>query len=477
MRLEKAQEKLSQISPHFEVLEYVPAKKGKSKFLDKRRDKVFYYFYFPLLRRLKERPDFIPCPSPEEQRTINRNKADKITETVQRRYGVTNPSQLASVKEKKKRTTRSNLGVDYPTQSQKVLDKRVDTYQKLYGVDNPSQSAEVQKKKQKAFQKYTNGHPLKDPKIRETQLATAIKNGTVRTIKGKTVAEWAKEKGLHYQTVSQNARKYGAQSVPDLNKSYSVIESMVKSMLPEHGLVHSRQLKDTSYRPDFVLHEHRLIIECDGLYWHSDKVQTDNKYHLKKLATYESLGYRSLFFREHEIRDKGKIVSSIISNSLQTNVSRIYARKTSVGKTDPSFFTENHLMGKGAGAVFSLDYQGETVAAMQVKWRSKKKKELEISRFCTKLNTTVVGGFSKLLKAVESSLSPRSIVTFVDRRYGKGDYLKDLGFEYKGEHVSFKWTDFSTTYHRMRFPGNSGYELGLHKIWDCGQAKWVKQTS
>ena len=27
---------------------------------------------------------------------------------------------------------------------------------------------------------------------------------------------------------------------------------------------------------------------------------------------------------------------------------------------------------------------------------------------------------------------------------------------------------------RDKFPSNTGYEQGMNKIWDCGQAKWVK---
>lgn len=69
-----------------------------------------------------------------------------------------------------------------------------------------------------------------------------------------------------------------------------------------------------------------------------------------------------------------------------------------------------------------------------------------------------------------------SITTFVDQRYGTGDYLLNLGFSFKGMHTSFRWTDCKNTFHRMNFRGNSGYNKGLHKIWDCGQSKWVNNS-
>ena len=65
-------------------------------------------------------------------------------------------------------------------------------------------------------------------------------------------------------------------------------------------------------------------------------------------------------------------------------------------------------------------------------------------------------------------------MTFIDKRYGLGGYLKDMGFKHMNESLSFKWTDFNETFHRMNFKGNTGYDHGLFKIWDCGQAKWEK---
>lgn len=89
------------------------------------------------------------------------------------------------------------------------------------------------------------------------------------------------------------------------------------------------------------------------------------------------------------------------------------------------------------------------------------------------LRTTVVGGFSKLLKHAIKLEQPQFVISFVDQRYGSGDYLQQLGFEKESEHVSFVWVKNNRTYHRMIFPGNSGYENGAVKLWDCGQAKWI----
>jgi len=36
------------------------------------------------------------------------------------------------------------------------------------------------------------------------------------------------------------------------------------------------------------------------------------------------------------------------------------------------------------------------------------------------------------------------------------------------------WTNGKNCFHRMKYKNNSGYKMGLNKIWDCGQKKYIK---
>jgi hypothetical protein len=156
------------------------------------------------------------------------------------------------------------------------------------------------------------------------------------------------------------------------------------------------------------------------------------------------------------------------------------ARKLEISKEDDvqiikNFFEQNHLMGYSPGGrTYVLKKHDEILAGIQVKWK-KKNFLLDVSRFCTKNGVSVPGAWSRLLKYIEKHENPKEIQTFIDLRYGDGSYLSSLGFSKKTEHLSFKWTDGVNCFHRMTFPGNSGYDVGLVKIWDCGQAKWVKK--
>lgn len=267
-------------------------------------------------------------------------------------------------------------------------------------------------------------------------------------------------------------REFGA----EYNTAKNHIEEPIKQFLLEAGVDFAHDRVAAGRRYDFLVPSHNLIIECDGLYWHSDAI-VDKKYHQEKRQAYLDAGYKPLFFRGDEIREQFAIVSSILNHHIGKSV-RLQARKTTVRELAHSeakdFFTVNHLMGPGSGKAYGLVLNEEIVAAIQTRCTNKTDNLFDISRYCNKLNHTVVGGYSKLLRHIERTLHPTTIQTFVDLRYGTGDWLLNEGYTVETEYLSFYWTDTSKRYHRLKYPGKSGEEHGLHRIWDCGQRKYVK---
>src|SRR5690606_35284670 len=179
----------------------------------------------------------------------------------------------------------------------------------------------------------------------------------------------------------------------------SSLELTVKSWLDEWDIAYHHDVSlrteevTTSLRPDFCLEDHKVIIECDGLYWHCDlQDRMDRRWHKDRKKAFDDLGYRSFFFREDEIRDKPNVCKAIIQNALNIN-ERLFARKCTVDVAYASgkeFLDTHHLMGKGSGQCFALLHEGKPVLVMQVKWRSVDKKSLEISRLCSAPGVSVV---------------------------------------------------------------------------------------
>lgn len=307
--------------------------------------------------------------------------------------------------------------------------------------------------------------PLKEETVAR-RISTLKKSGTILQVNGKTLKEHAQELGVAYSTFQSTLKHQGLDAALALSPQRSSLETLFEGWYPE--AISNRKLG--SYRPDFRFEEQKLIVECDGLYWHSDAVLSDTEYHRKKKEAYTELGYKSLFFRSDEFKDSPEIVKSIVDYHLG-NSQRVFARKLDVKlltkEESKQFFKQNHLMGSGQGKTLALHKDGEVFCALQYR---RCPGRLDISRYCNLIGYTVVGGFSKLL----SYLPNQPIGTYVDLRYGTGSHLASLGFVPQPFKPSFRWTDGRVTFHRLRYRKDTGYDNGLYKIWDCGQQLYLK---
>ena len=406
-------------------------------------------------------------------------------ETMLKKYGVEYALQNKKIYDKYKETMIGRWGVDSPAKSDEIRNKIAQTNIDRYGYENYLSSPEARRKIEETnlvkygvknvFEVFKNGgdgHHFKDP-IRaaingQKSLDTKKSTGAVKLYNGKTISEIRKDSEYSDSAFRSLINKYGLETAISMTPKISSLELAVRKILDDNNIAYSINQSVGGYKPDLVVGD--LIIECDGLYYHSETICKNKNYHVNKKAKYKECGYRSLFFREDEILNKLDIVKSIILNKLGKST-KIFARKCTHSTSSPEFFVNNHLMGRGAGKCYSLSFGGEVVASMQIKRVGGN--NYEISRYCTKLGVNVVGGFTKILARFVAEVKPSSITTFIDCRYGEGSYLESLGFAHKSFYPSFKWTNHSECFHRMKFCGNSGYEAGLVKIWDCGQAKYM----
>lgn len=444
---------LSNNLSHIVLISWGGTASSNSVFADKKRNIIFTEKFF-IIKQYKKTGRLI---APTKQEVNNKKR-----KTMIERYGVEQTFQFEDFNKKRKKTYKKRYGVENPFSSELIQKKIKDTNYKKYGVDIPSKSEQI---KQKIIE-------------------AGIKSGRTKIINGKTIKQLSVEKNISYSVLNVLYRKTNDEEIIiSYQKQQTIIEKIIQDFLERNCIPHKKDklLKKTNYRPDFLIPDKKIIIECDGLYWHSD-VYKSKTYHYIKKQEYNKLGFRPLFFRENEILDKPEIVKSIIANALGIISQKIHGRKTHIEVVNKiegnKFFEHNHLMGSGSGRIYGLYTNNKKlVACMQVKWKNKKSKVLEISRFCSLNNHVVVGGFGKLLTEISSRENPNKIMTYIDQRYGEGKYLDQFGFHMKKNNVSFSWTNRRLVIHRLRFPGNSGYDVGFNKIWDCGQALFVKENT
>lgn len=428
-----------------------------------------------VLSRKNEEGDF--CPTNCYFRTkssVAKNNAniglEKAKKTKLLKYGKEYYTQTDEYKIKLRNSCLEKYGVEHFTQSNIIKEKIKNTCLNKYGVDNPLSSSNIQEKiKQTNILKYGVEYPGQSKDIMNKARDTMIKNGNMYYFNENDSKTLADRLGISRSCMNARIRKYGYDLASNMDKRTSELEIIMANLLNDIGMNYKTGINIAGKFPDFVLE--KLIIETDGLYWHSDAVNSDKEYHAKKRKLYLDNGYFPLFFREDEIETKLDIICSIIKNKFGIITNKIFARNCTIEEFKENklkFFKFNHLMDSGQGKCIGLFKDGVCLCGLQY---ISKKDSIEISRFCNKLNTIVVGGFSRLL----DKLPQKTIISFVDRRYGDGRYLENLGFKIENEDVSFRWVKNNKTFHRLKFKGNSGYDYGCYKIWDCGQAKYVKR--
>lgn len=241
---------------------------------------------------------------------------------------------------------------------------------------------------------------------------------------------------------------------------------------------------EINYRPDYRLSEN-LYLNVDGLYWHS-VTNKDKNYHFKMRESYGSEGKRIFQFYEDEIYNKWPIVESIINNTLGKISVKLNARDCIIKRVNSSesekFYTDNHLMGNITIAKhYGLYLDQELISLMSIK---KIKNNIEISRFGSKININIRGGFQKLLSYIINLYKPKQVISFCDLRYANGGSYKKAGFKLVSISQGWQWTDYKERYNRLlckagndKSEKENALEKDWIKIYDAGQAKYVKDIN
>lgn len=257
--------------------------------------------------------------------------------------------------------------------------------------------------------------------------------------------------------------------IADFLEHYAEIERCTRSVIKPKEL-------------DIYIPSKKVAIEFNGLYWHSLKPR---KYHFEKYQICKEKGIRCIQIFEDEWRDKKEIVKSILLSAIGVYERKVFARKCIVKeidkKTANSFLDENHLNGsvKTAQKAFGLFLRGELLQVITVgKNRFAKDGKLELLRMASKLNTQVVGGFSKILK--DSGI--HEIESYVDNRIYSGSGYESSGWKVIGSSgPSYFYTNWKIRKNRMsmmksKLPGEGTEEqransLGWYRVYDCGTTK------
>lgn len=215
---------------------------------------------------------------------------------------------------------------------------------------------------------------------------------------------------------------------------------------------------------DIYLPEYKIGIECNPAATHNSSV-TDPwgaepkyyKYHQSKSISANDAGVFLFHIFGYEWQNKQEIVKSMLANLLHLNSESVGARKTYIEEISyqecKKFLDTNHRQGNTSAKIrlgLKLNITGELISVMTFNHvrntigykRDSSETDWELSRFCNKLNTSVVGGASKLFKYFIKSHPNCKIVSFSDVAHTKGNLYSMLGFKKVSiSSPGYVWTD------------------------------------
>jgi hypothetical protein len=412
-----------------------------------------------------------------ETRKNNPDILKRTQETNLKRYGDICTARNSKVKAKAKKTNLSKYGAECIFSIPDFVNKSKETKLKKYGNPNFNNNKKAQKT---SLQKYGCSNPMQSETVIQKGINTKIKKGIITRPTGLSWQELADELNVP-RTSLQEAVRNGESIDEFLKRRSDNITNIEKLVIDELGIPKFvGSLFDGKYRPDFKIDE-TTYLNTDGLYWHSTKVKSDKKYHFKLREKAEAAGLKIYQFRSNEIKNKLDIVKSMV---IKEGHERVFARKCAIVNVDAAkakdFLNKNHLMGATDSKFIGLEYNGELVCLLGYK---NKKEYLDVDRFCSRLNTLVIGGMSRLLKKAITISDCKAVHYWVDLRYGSGDFLLKLGFTKMRDVLGWQWTDFKDTYNRRKCRANMdsrgltqfehAAELKLAQIYDAGQRLYI----
>lgn len=277
----------------------------------------------------------------------------------------------------------------------------------------------------------------------------------------------------------------------------SIAEDQVRAYVESLGFTTSHYDRHFlgEYGADIVVADKKVIIEYDGIHWHSELYRPDD-YHLHKTELAEQAGYHLIHIFSNEWEYKQSIVKSRLKTVLGCNTNKVYARNCEVKVIDhvtsSKFLDANHIQGNCASANsrYGLYYGDMLVAVMTFGPNRYSKEGVELLRYCTLVDTSVIGGASKLFHHFLMNEQPSVVVSFADRRWsGNGAFYTKLGFEMVGTtQPSYYYIVDNNLENRMKYQKHklvsAGYDInkteheimldrGIYRIYDCGNYRYV----
>lgn len=396
---------------------------------------------------------------------LNLEKNLKIYSEAQRKNWALNKDKLIS---KRTHTIKEKYGVEHCTQSPEILNKMLITKQNNIKKIEEQYNCTNQKK---LFKLYGQGWLiLHIPKIH---------------IKGNTYIS-----NDYLSKISSYEPQY---NIAFSSKKENDIGDYIESL--GYKIIRSDRKLISPYEIDIYVPSKKIAIEFNGNYWHSTQYK-DSQYHKMKTDLAASKGIRLLHIYEYEWDNNPEIIKSIIKSAIGCISNKIMARKCKIVEvnkiTEKQFINTNHLQGYiPSNYAIGLEYNGELVEIATFGKSRFERNKIELLRSCSKLNTIVIGGFSKLIKHCKYD----EIITYVNLSKFNGNSYFKAGFNVinntpanyvyiKNDVVLSRYqcqkkkiSKFLNFFDETLTETENMLQNNWMKVYDCGNLKMIKKNN
>lgn len=414
---------------------------------------------------------------------------DKIKQNSIERYGVEHYTNAPEIRDKMKQGMMAKYGVEHAQQSQELKAKTCRTNLERYGTEHVFQSENFKDKyHEHSIDKFGTYWPMQNPDIAKKSADTLIRN---LVDSGQLNPDY-----IEFRNNPENyimSHYLDPPTCSKLSEEFNVDSTSIYSLIHAAGIEHlvapssmsriEEEIKDVLQLADptmdIVLHDRAVIkpqeidiylpdysfgIECNPTWTHNSSIKNpwggepkSYKYHYNKSKMAEDSSISLFHIFGYEWTNKRDIIISMILSRVGLNQRRVFARDTYICSIDnnemKSFLSHNHLIGAGSFPIrYGLRLRG-TNELVSVMTFNKMRKTIgvqddsyELSRFCNLLNTTVIGGASKLFKHfVQDHPEVNSTVSYSDVAHTSGKLYEMLGFEQEvHSDPNYVWVDLRT---------------------------------
>lgn len=437
---------------------------------------------------------------------------DKVAETSMEHYGTTCPLTSSEIHEQVVKTNLEKYGYANPAQAPEIIEKISKTLEERHGGCGMASATTREKIYATNKERYGDIHPARTLQCKEKGKQTSLarygyesyastKESIARSMldpskiddfwsfrtdpetyvtshyKVKPYAdELAADLGVNETSVYDILINFNCKDVINRSKT-SIIEremyEFLTTLVPESEIRKCDKRTITPLELDFYLPNYNFAVECNPTYTHNSSFKAFGEgepkstvYHRNKTDKADEAGIFLMHVFGYDWIYKQDIIKSMIRNALGKCDTTIYARNTEVkeldAKTTREFLNTNHRQGDVSSPIRLGLIDKQTKELVSVMTFSKPRTTIgssaddpegsyELVRFCSLLNTSVVGGASKLFKWFSSNYNPTKIISFSDRAHTRGNLYSSLGFhEVRRSDPGYAWVNVLTEDYKSR---------------------------